>query len=179
MQSRRRIAGLVATLTALVVLCVATWLVHGYFYDAALMQFPGASSTTTANTCTVGQPLYFGYTFTPTQDVRLTGVELVGVPSTVSVDSVFAMNSESGKYIAIGEADTISWAQGGYATDPLHPVTDVALPAGRTGGWWITAKVIPRATGIQEIQGIRVSYTAGWRSGSTTFAMRIASNCSK
>jgi hypothetical protein len=156
---------------------VAAWVIHGYFYDASFMRADLGYSNATVNTCTTGETLYFGYTFMPTRDVHLTGAELVGVPATFTVQGIYAVDrARSGQGVFIGGTQA-NWDHDGYSGTRLHPVTDVNLPVGGMGGWWLVAKVVPHATGTQTIQGIRVFYTSGSRSGSTVYDQQAASDC--
>jgi hypothetical protein len=169
-------AAAIATVCATLV-GVAAWLVHGYFYNASFMQPGSGYSNATANTCATGETLYFGYTFMPIRDVHLTGAELVGVPATFTVEGIYAVNrAHSSQGVFIGGTQA-SWDHDGYSGVRLHSVTDVNLPAGGMGGWWLVARVVPHATGTQTIQGIRVFYTSGSRSGSTVYNQQAASDC--
>lgn len=177
---RRKVVGwaTIAAVTA-VVLGVSGWLGHGYLYDASFMQVPDGNSGYEVDTCESGDALYFGYFFTPTQAVHLTGAELVGVPDGFAVEGVYAVNRAQSKKMAVGAATQQDWDKMGYAGVHLYPVADVDLPAGGMGDWWLVAKVVPDKPGRQTIQGIRVSYTSGWRSGSSVYREQVTTDCSQ
>jgi hypothetical protein len=163
----------------MLLLCVVGWLAHGYVYDASFMQVPDESSGYEVNTCHTGDTLYFGYFFTPTRAVHLTGAELVGVPEGFTIKGIYAVNRAQSKLIAVGAATQQNWNQQGYSKAHLYPVTDVSLPAGGMGEWWLVAEIVPTKPGTQTIQGIKVSYNSGWRSGSTVYNEQVTTDCAK
>lgn len=175
---RRRLIVTAIVTAGVVVLSVGGWLVHGYFYDASLMQVPPGYSDVEANTCTTGQTLYFGYTFVPTQEVRLTRAELIGASDAFTIEGIYGINQAQNGKAMFGGGTEQSWNQYGYSKDHLYPVSAVDLNAGGTN-WWLVAKVIPRKTGVQTIQGIKVNYTAGLRSGSAVYNERVTTNCTR
>ena len=159
---------------------VAGWLVHGYVYDASFMQVPDGNSGYEVDTCHTGGALYFGYFVAPTRPVRLTGAQLVGVPGGFTVEGIYAVNRAQSKKTPVGEASQASWERMGYSSVHLYPVTDVDLPAGATmGDWWLVAKIIPTRPGKQTIQGIKVSYSSGWRSGTAVYNEQVTTDCSE
>lgn len=177
MRHHRRIIGLVAAVALCVIAGLGAWFAHGYFYEASFMDVPSGSTQTTANSCTVGVPLYFGFAVVPNRSVHLTGAELIGVPTSLTVDGIYVVNSDNGKYPMLN-GDGNYWKHMGYSDALLRPLTDASFPAGSMGHWWLVAKVVPHATGRQTIQGITVDYESGWRSGSTFYPQAVVSNCS-
>jgi hypothetical protein len=177
----RRLVRLAVALAACLALGLGAWFgfIHSYFYDAPFMQAQSGSSTQTINVCTVGEAQYFGYPLAPSHSLRITGAELVGVPSTYTVEGVYAVNTDNGKYIMFGGGTQQDWTRMGYATAHLYPVTAVNLADGKWDGWWLVAKVVPHQPGLQTIQGIRISYKSGWRSGTVVFNEAAASTCTK
>jgi hypothetical protein len=173
----RRIIGLVAVLASCLLAGLGAWNAHGYFDEASFMDVPSGNSETVANACKVGVPLYFGFAVVPNRSVHLTGAELVGVPASFTVDGIYAVNTDDGKYPMLN-GDGNYWRQMGYTDAILRPLTDVTLPAGSMGNWWLVAKVVPHATGKQTIQGITVAYASGWRSGSAFYPQEVGSDCS-
>jgi hypothetical protein len=170
------IGGSIAGLAA-VILGLAGWLAHDYLYDASFMQVPAGSSGYEIDTCRTGGALYFGYFFTPTRAVHLTGVQLVGVPDGFTVEGIYAVNRLKSKKIAVGAATQQDWDRMGYSGVHLYSVSDVSLPAGGMGEWWLVAKIVPSEPGKQTIEGIRVSYNSGWRSGSTVYDEQVTTDC--
>ena len=160
-----------------VVLGVAGWLGHDYAYDANFMQVPDGNSGYKVDTCRTGDVLFFGYFFMPTRDVHLTGAELVGVPAGFTVAGICAVNTVQSKKMAVGAATQQDWDRMGYSKAHLYPVSAADLPAGGMGHWWLVAKIVPNKPGKQMIQGIRVSYTSGWRSGSTVYNEQVTTDC--
>jgi len=165
------------TIAAVAALSVAGWLIHSYFYDASFMQVPPPSSVE-ANTCTTGETLYFGYAFTPSRDVRLTGAELIGISDAFTVEGIYGINQAESHKPMFGGGTQQSWDRYGYSNDHLYPVSAVDLNASGTN-WWLVAKIVPRQAGKQAIDGIRVHYTAGGRSGSAVYNEKIVTNCAK
>lgn len=163
---------------AVVILGVGGWRVHGYFYDAPFMQIPPGYSSVEANTCKTGETLYFGYTFLPTREVRLTGAELVGASDAFTIVGIYGINQAQNGKAMFGGGTEQSWDQYGYSKDRLYPVSAVDLNVGGTN-WWLVAKIIPRRTGQQTIQGVKVYYTAGSRSGSAVYNERVITDCAK
>lgn len=118
------------------------------------------------------------YAETMTRAVHLTGADLVGVPAGITVEGVYAVKLDGGKYPMLGDGNAESWAKGGYDA-AVHPISDVDMPAGAMGEWWLVAKIIPKQTGLMTIQGIEVSYESGSRSGSTFYPQQAATNCTR
>lgn len=170
--------GAVAVVLA-VALAVAGWFVHGYYYDASFMDVPPGNSGLVLNLCVTGETQYYGYEFVPTRDVRLTGAELVGVPDSFTVVGIYAVSLMQSKKPALAGGTQQDWDRMGYSQTRLYPLSAVTLPAGGMGDWWIVAKVVPHKPGKQMIQGIRVYYTSGSRSGSTVYNEQATSNCPK
>ena len=164
---------------AAVTLAIAGWLIHGYYYDASFMDVPPGDSGLVLNACATGETQYYGYEFTPTRDVHLTGAQLVGVPDSFTVVGIYAVSLTQSKEPALAGGTQQDWDRMGYSKTHLYPVSAVNLPAGGMGDWWIVAKVVPHKAGKQMIQGIRVYYSSGSRSGSTVYNEQATSNCSK
>lgn len=162
-----------------VALAAAAWLIHGYYYDASFMEVPAGDSGLILNRCTTGETQYYGYEFTPTRNVHLTSAELVGVPDSFTVVGIYAVSLKQSKQAALAGGTQQDWDQMGYSKTYLYPVSAVNLPAGGMGGWWLVAKVVPHKPGKQTIQGIRVYYTSGSRSGSTVYNEQAVSDCPK
>lgn len=141
------------------------------------MTVPPGYSGLVLNLCVTGETQYYGYEFTPTRDVHLTGAELVGVPDSFTVEGIYAVSLTQSKKPALAGGTQQDWDKMGYSGARLYPVSTVDLPAGGMGDWWIVAKVVPHKPGKQMIQGIRVYYTAGSRSGSTVYNEQATSNC--
>lgn len=172
-------SGAIAILAWCVALVVAARVAYVYYFDASFMYVPPGYSQAGPDDCTVGTPLYFGFQFDPTRGVHLTGAELVGVPASVDVEGVYAINTDGAKYPVTLVSDQQYWAKRGYLTAKLYPISSVSLPQGSMGKWWIVAKVVPRETGQNIISGINVSYESGWRSGSSFYRQEAGFNCSK
>jgi hypothetical protein len=154
----------------------ASWLT-----TPAALTPPDGTSTTTLNTCRLGELLHFGFVgFGPRGDapIRFTGASLVGVDPGLTVDGIDAVKVDetpSGRILmAASESDWATLGQG----ITLRPVTDVALdPHSDKSQWWLVARVRSRVAGQAETNGIRITYTVGIRSGSVTFPYRTVSNC--
>lgn len=174
---RRRMVAAAITVVTAVVCCVGGWLVHGYLYDASFMHVPDGYTGVSTSTCETGEALYIGYEFLPTHSVHLTGAELVGVSGGLTIDGVYAVNARQSNLMVVGGATQQDWDRMGYSKAHLYPVSDVNLPAGGMGDWWLVAKIVPNKPDKQMIQGIRVSYSSGWRSGSTVYNERVTSDC--
>ena len=175
---RRRLVDAVIGTATVMVLGVAGWLVHGYFYDASFMQIAPGYSAVEINTCTTGETFYFGYSFVPTREVHFTGAELVGVSDAFTVEGIYAINQAQSAKALFGGGTEQSWVRYGYSKDRLYPVSAVDLNT-RGSNWWLVAKIIPRKTGQHTIQGIKVYYTAGLRSGSAVLNEKVITDCAK
>jgi hypothetical protein len=162
---------------AVVVSLALGWFVfvRSYFFDATFMAQQSGSSTTTVG-CHPGDTEYFGYPLEATHGLQITGVSLVGVPSSYTVEGIYAVNIDGGKYAPFGGGTQSQWDDSGYGTARLYPVTAVNTAAGPSG-WWLVAKVVPHELGLQTIQGIKIDYKSGWRSGSVIYNESAASNC--
>ena len=177
---RRRSRWILGIALALVAGLTLAWFgfVKNYFFNATFMAPQSGSSTTTLNGgCSAGQAQYFGYPLEAIHGLRVTGAELVGVPSTYTVDGIYAVNSEGNKFAVFGGGTEQAWDESGYDKAHLYPVTAVNT-ATDPYSWWLVAKVVPNKPGLNTIQGIRIYYKSGWRSGSVVYNEAVASNCS-
>lgn len=148
---------------------------QGYFFHAAFMTQQSGSSITTVG-CHPGDTEYFGYPLEATHGLQITGASLVDVPSSYTVVGIYAVSIDGGKYAPFGGGTQVQWNDSGYGSASLHPVSAVNTAAGPSD-WWLVAEVVPHGLGLQTIQGIKIDYKSGWRSGSVVYNESAASNC--
>ena len=148
------------------------------FSDPHRLTAPQGTATTTFDICALNQDQYVGFAgfgAGGSDPIRFTGAKLVGVPDGLTVKGIYAVSWADSPLVGGASAD--AW-QRDKAKVKLHPVTDVVLhPDQRRENWWLVAIVRQTKPGHVQDGGITVDYTAGGRSGSTTYGYISALNC--
>lgn len=152
--------------------------VHDYLFNAPFIQSGEGGSVVTA-ACQIGQPIEVGYGIGSSHDVQLTGAELDGVPGSVTVEGIYAVKMSDSPLTTVSPWRQQSWTGPNKTQVPLYPLTGLTIKASdQGGGWWLAARIVPHASGQLTIQGIRVFYKSGLRSGSAAYGGTVTLNCS-